>query len=150
SSPRPRPSGPVYFPQLTGRERTRMILIVDDHKDNAELLQRLLRAKGYRADCAYSGTDALTYLQSTQPADTELVILDDMMPDPSGLDLLRTPRAAPTLAGIPVLFFSASFEPARLQQAKELGARGWLVKGSDTWESLLGHVSEVATPATPP
>jgi CheY-like chemotaxis protein len=126
-----------------------MILIVDDHKDNAELLQRLLRAKGYQADCAHNGTEALTYLQSKRVG-TELVILDDMMPDQSGLDLLRVVRADPTLAEIPVLFFSASFEPARLQQARELGARGWLVKGSDTWETLIGQISAVLTPDLPP
>ena len=122
-----------------------MILIVDDHKDNAELLQRLLRSKGYAAACAFCGADALAYLHTT-PAAPNLVILDDMMPDQSGLDVLRCLRCDARLAELPVLFFSASADPVRLREAEGLGARGWLVKGSDTWETLLRHVTEVLPP----
>jgi diguanylate cyclase (GGDEF)-like protein len=63
----------------------RSVLVVDDNRDLSRLLQIWLRARGYEVAAVDSGTSALTQLASRVP---DLLILDVMMPDVSGLEVL--------------------------------------------------------------
>ena len=51
-----------------------------------------------------------------------------------------------TRSDVPVLFYSASYDPAKAEQARELGAVDWLIKGSTEWTELLGKISNIAQP----
>jgi DNA-binding NtrC family response regulator len=67
------------------------ILIVEDHADSAEFLRLLLEPEGYIVEVAGSGQQARLMLASFRP---EVILMDLMLPDVEGLDLLREFRAA--------------------------------------------------------
>ena len=67
------------------------ILIVEDHADSAEFLRLLLEPEGYIVQVAASGQQARESLTSFKP---EIILMDVMLPDVEGLDLLRELRAA--------------------------------------------------------
>jgi len=85
------------------------VLIVDDDPDVREALSFLLDDEGYRVSSAADGAAALKQLKREQPC---LVLLDLMMPEMSGWEILRRMRADPALAQVPVCVVSAVYEEA--------------------------------------
>jgi CheY-like chemotaxis protein len=118
-----------------------MILVVDDLPDTCRVLVRLLRISGYQAECVSSGDQALAVMKAIKP---QLVVLDEMMPGKSGMDVLKELKAKPELSDVPVLFYSASYDPHKAEEARQAGAVDWLVKGSTQWTELLGKISTLA------
>lgn len=107
-----------------------MILIVDDYPDSAQAFARLLRKLGYPADAVFSGPDALARVRSHAPEQPLLVVLDEMMPQMSGIEVLRVMRGEPAIAATPVIFFTAGFDVTKRNEAMTLGALAWLYKGA--------------------
>src|SRR5947207_1889278 len=87
--------------------RSDMILIVDDHKDTCEALQRLLERKGMHSTYVLSGDEAIEFCKTNRP---DVVVLDDMMPGKSGMEVFHAFLKNPALAGVKVLFYSAVFD----------------------------------------
>jgi CheY-like chemotaxis protein len=106
-----------------------VILVVDDYWDSAEVLCSLLTHQGYPCQWAGSGHEALALMRSHPPELPLLVVLDDMMPEMSGLNVLKAIRADPKLKGTTVVMYSAGFDVGNRDQALVLGAAAWLLKG---------------------
>ncbi|MET0350469.1 MAG: response regulator [Rhizobacter sp.] len=85
----------------------RLVLMVEDEYGNAEVLQMLLEAEGYRVATAANGKAALELLSGEKPA---AIISDFMMPHMTGAELGLAVRANPALSDIPILMMSASNE----------------------------------------
>ncbi len=102
-----------------------VILVVDDNEENREMLGRRLVREGYEVRRASGGAEALTALESA-PAD--LVLLDVMMPDINGYEVLKRLKANPRLAGIPVLMISSLEDTESVARCIELGAEDYLPK----------------------
>ncbi len=83
---------------------SRYILVVDDERDIVELLVFNLRRAGYEVSAATSGREALAALERRPP---DLVILDVMLPQFSGVEIARRIRTDPTLRHVPILMLSA-------------------------------------------
>jgi CheY-like chemotaxis protein len=82
------------------------IVIVEDQQAIAELLQEVLSAAGHRPTCAPSARDAAEFARSVE---ADLVVLDVMMPDRNGWDVLEDLRADPATRDIPVVITSAVY-----------------------------------------
>src|SRR5687767_7217416 len=108
-----------------------MILIVDDYADGAEALCRLLTAHGYRCAGANGGREAIALIRAAPPEDPLLVILDEMMPELNGIEVLRLLRDDPQTAHVPVILYSAGLNVGKREEAMALGARDWMLKGQD-------------------
>ena len=104
-----------------------MLLIVDDHGDTRSALVRLVQLTSRECVGVEGGRQALLFMQTSLPT---LVILDGMMPDMDGLDVLRRMQADPRLSQVPVLFYSADASRKRIEEAMRLGAREFIVKGT--------------------
>src|ERR1700742_185353 len=91
-------------PDSPPEQKTR-ILVVDDVADNRDILVRRLVRRGFDAVEASGGRQALELLTGEQPFD--VVLLDIMMPDMSGNDVLREIRHAYTDIELPVIMVSA-------------------------------------------
>src|SRR4051812_19144199 len=111
-----------------------MFLIVDDHADTCRALKRLLIRSGYSAECVNGGDEALFFLKTNHP---RLIVLDEMMPNMSGMDLLRHLKVDPHLRDLRVVFYSASADPQKRDAAIRMGAVDWLTKGATNWPELL-------------
>lgn len=102
-----------------------VILIVDDLKQNLKLLNIILESAHYQTSLALSGKDALERLKVLNP---DLILLDLMMPDISGLEVCRRIKSNPEYEHIPVIFLTASIEENHLIEAYSLGANDYVNK----------------------
>ena len=108
---------------MTSPEKT--VLIIEDEADAAELFAEMMRVSGFRVRKTSSSAPALSMMTEEKP---DIVLLDIMMPDVSGLDILRQMRLDPALANIPVVVVSAKGMPADIRNGMEAGASTYLTK----------------------
>ena len=101
------------------------IIVVEDEQDAAEMFAEMMRVSGYRVLKASGSNPAMSLIDKEQPA---AVILDIMMPDVSGLEVLHFMRREPKLAKIPVVVVSAKSMPADIKTGLEAGAAVYLTK----------------------
>ena len=110
------------------------ILVVDDEPDIVALVAYHLARSGYRVSTAGSGTEALQAARDEQPA---LIILDLMLPELSGFQVLERIRADKGLSETPVLMLTARREESDRVQGLSLGADDYLVKPFSPQELVL-------------
>lgn len=101
------------------------IVIVEDEPDTAEMFAEMMRMSGYQIYKAYNGTSAVALISKEKPA---AVVLDLMMPDLSGLEVLRFIREDPEISDIPVIVVSAKSLPSDIKNGLEAGASVYLTK----------------------
>ncbi len=102
-----------------------LILIVDDQPANLKVLRGLFANMGHRLTFAASGQQALERARSAQP---DLILLDLMLPDMSGLEVCQRLKQAESTADIPIIFLTASHELDHLLEAFEQGAVDYVTK----------------------
>lgn len=105
------------------------LTLVDDDQELCELLSNWLTQDGFAVRCCHDTRSALASLRDARP---DAVILDVMLPDGSGLELLRTLRESYPF--LPVLMLSARGEPLDRILGLELGADDYLAKPCDPRE----------------
>ena len=98
------------------------ILVVDDSVVIRKMVEIALENENYNIITVANGKDAFSYLDEQDP---DLVILDIMLPDVNGLDILKTIKASKE---IPVVMLSAKDTPKETNKAKELGANDFIPK----------------------
>ncbi|HWP11252.1 MAG TPA: response regulator [Ramlibacter sp.] len=108
--------------------RVPRILVVDDMPDNLFLMNGLLEDR-YEVVQATSGKEALKVVMSPNPPD--MVLLDIMMPDMDGYEVLRRIRQHPPTANIPVIFLTALATRQDERLGIDLGAVDYLTKPVD-------------------
>ncbi len=115
----PAPPAPLP-PELCGR-----VLIVDDNSISRDLLRKWLTSHGHEVDEASGGEEGLSRIRSN---DYDLILLDLIMPDQSGLQVLETLSRERRLGLVPIIMLSASDELDAVEQCLELGADDYMVK----------------------
>ena len=101
------------------------LLIVEDEVEIAELIEFHARRDGFQTKVAHSGRTALEIIPRDQP---DLVILDLMLPDVDGLEVLRRLRRNEETANLPVLIVSAKGDESDVVAGIELGADDYVTK----------------------
>jgi len=110
------------------------VVIIDDAQINVTLLQHLVRKL---PDCEpISFLDPVAGLEWCLANEPDLVIVDYMMPELSGIELVERFRAVPAYADIPVLMVTANFEAEVRHQALKAGVTDFLNKPLDNTEFL--------------
>ncbi len=115
------------------------ILVVEDEPPLVEVLRYNLENEGYRVSVATDGTDALTQIQASPP---DLVILDWMLPQLSGIEVCRQIRTDPDSKDTPVIMLTARGEEADRVKGLVSGADDYVVKPFSPTE-LLARVRAV-------
>ena len=106
------------------KEKIRTILIVDDTKENVDLLEAILSAE-YNTKVATRGSDALEIARETPP---DLILLDVMMPEMDGYTVCRALKADTTTKRIPVIFVTSLITPGDEQIGFEAGSVDYITK----------------------
>ena len=101
------------------------VMIIEDEEDAAELFAEMMRVSGYRVVKTSKSVPAIEIMTAEKP---DVILLDIMMPEVSGLDILRAMRRDPALAGIPVVIITAKGMPADIKNGMEAGASTYLTK----------------------
>lgn len=103
----------------------RTILIVEDEPDTAEMFAEMMKLSGYRVLKSFGGSAAMHLLMQEKP---DALVLDIMMPDVSGLEVLRFVRREPRLEAMPVIIISAKSLPSDIKDGMDAGASLYLTK----------------------
>lgn len=120
------------------------ILIVDDELIITRALARALKNEAYDIQIAENGKKGLELIRKTAP---DLILLDMMMPEMTGLDVLEKMREEQI--DIPVIFMTAYGDFATEKRARELGISVYLTKPFENIDDLLGIIKSYATKTKP-
>jgi len=127
-------------------------LIVDDSRTARQALGDVLAANRMRVEMAVSAEEALDYLSRSRP---DVIFMDHMMPGMDGLQAVKSIKANPATATIPIMMYTSQEGELYVGQARALGAVGVLpkqIKPVEVSELLrtLHLVGEYAAPPAPP
>jgi len=115
-------------------------LVVDDNRDNVELLCQILE-DNYDVITAYNGPDCIKLTKEQKP---DLIILDVMMPEMDGYEVMERLREDESTKDIPVIFLSARYRDIdRITKGLELGAYDYITKPVED-EILLAKIRNLS------
>jgi len=117
----------------------RKVLAVDDSPSIRQMVAFTLKGAGFDVVAAADGLDGLAKAKANQ---VDLVLTDQNMPNMDGLTLIRTLRAMPEYAGVPMLMLTTESSDLMKEQGRAAGATGWMVKPFDP-RRLLEVVAKV-------
>jgi DNA-binding response OmpR family regulator len=109
-------------------DRTLSIVVADDDPDILRLLERRLSRRGYAVTTVTDGVAALDAVRSTAP---DAVVLDRVLPAPSGEDVCAALKADERTAAIPVILLSAHASEREIVEGFGAGADDYLTKPFD-------------------
>ena len=116
------------------------LLVVDDDPVCRELLGAVLKSKGFKATCV---ADAQTGLNLLNRERFDLIILDNEMPNLSGLDMLKMIRADVRFRSTPVLILTVTTSKPIVLDAIKLGVCGYISKKSFLLERILEKIQSI-------
>ena len=105
---------------------TPKVLVIDDSRTIRQMVAEALSESGYEVVEAESGADGLGKLE--QHSGIAVVLCDVNMPDMDGLEMLAAVKAKERYASLPIFMLTTEGKSAVVQQAKQLGAKGWIIK----------------------
>lgn len=109
---------------------TKKILVVDDEKPIADILQFNLKKEGFEVFCAYDGVDALNKVEELKP---DLMLLDIMLPYKDGLEVCREVRKQ---YDMPIIMLTAKDSELDIVLGLEMGADDYMTKPFSTRELI--------------
>lgn len=112
----------------TPSKRDGSLLVVDDNEMNRDLLARRLKKQGYLVQVAQDGREALEMLKVGQ---FDLILLDVMMPEISGLEVLKLTRQTYSATELPIIMVTAKDAALDVVEAFNLGANDYVTKPLD-------------------
>lgn len=113
------------------------ILIIEDEQILGGILVNKFLAEGYIASLELNGDDGLRKMRELKP---NLVLLDIVMPQKNGYEVLEEIRKDEALKHIPIIIISNSGEPFELKRILELGAKDYIIKANFTPDEVLDKV----------
>jgi len=141
----------AYDPSVSGIEIRKKVLVVDDERDIAKVLEHVLTGEGLSVSTVADGKAAVEAVQREKP---DLVILDLMLPEMSGLEVLKVLRNGDATRMIPVMLLTARREEVDRLLGFELGADDYVTKPFSPREvalrarALLKRAASGTTPKT--
>lgn len=119
------------------------ILVVEDYPDLQLQYETALKAAGHTVTLAGDGTVALKLAKDSEP---DLILLDMLLPTMGGLEFLKL-YDLKTHPHTKVIVFSNMASPELFQEAKQLGAAGYLIKAKYTPKEMVAAVTAALPPA---
>lgn len=105
------------------------LLVVDDNPMNRDMLQRRLESEGYQVTTAHNGKAALKLVGQHE---FDLILLDILMPEMDGYEVLRVLKDSEEFQHIPVIMLTAVHEAESVRQCIDQGAADYLLKPFNT------------------
>jgi CheY-like chemotaxis protein len=102
-----------------------LVLVVDDNEDNLQIMSRILLGRGFEVRTARDGKSALRSLEQQLP---DVVLLDIMMPEMDGIEVLDRIRANPQSASLPVILVTGKGQDEDVLAGYKYGADYYITK----------------------
>lgn len=119
--------------------RGRRILVVDDDEHIRKSLSTYLGMEEFAVDTAASGAEALSSARANPP---DLMVLDIMMPEMDGFEVVEALRAEPSTARVPIILLTARGQDSDILRGYQLGVSSYLTKPFNL-DELVGIIREV-------
>lgn len=116
------------------------ILLAEDDLFFQNFYSRKLTEHGFQVEVAGDGNEALQKLMAVKP---DLVLLDLIMPNKDGFEVLVEVSKHESLKGIPIIIFSTLGQNTDVEKAKTLGARDYVNKTFFDFDNLLAKVNSI-------
>jgi twitching motility two-component system response regulator PilG len=116
------------------------VLVVEDKASLTQMLQFLFLSKGLSVQIAFNGKEALEKATAIAPS---LILMDIMMPEMDGLEVLEKLKENPSTANIPVIMLTARKSREDMQKARDLGAVEYITKpfkAVEVVDKVLRHI----------
>lgn len=121
-------------------QETKKILVVDDEKDLRDIYALKLKNEGYEVGSASNGREALKILSADPKWD--LIILDVVMPQMNGFEVLKEIKSSPKLKKLSVFMLTNLGMQSEQQEGLKLKASKYLIKTNYSPEKLVAAVSD--------
>jgi|SRR3989338_131768 len=118
---------------------SKKILIVEDDSFLQGLASRKLKAEGYDVATASNHTEAFNSLMSNKP---DLVLLDLLLPEVDGFEILKKIREAGDTKKLPVIVFSNLSEDKDIKRVQDLGVVEFMIKSNFTLDELVAKIKK--------
>lgn len=116
-------------------EKSKTVMVVDDNPDIVTIVKTILEGKGYAVQSAYSGGEVFNLLSEQKP---DLIVLDIMMPQMDGLEVLTRLKGEPSTATIPVILLTAKVQYEDVLGGYKMGADYYITKPFTSTQLLNG------------
>jgi len=113
------------------------ILIIEDEEVLINVLKKKLIREDYDVLVAKNGNEGLVKIKKDKP---DLVLLDIIMPEKGGFEVMEEMAKDDELKDIPIIIISNSGQPVEIENAKRLGADDWLIKTEFDPQEVLDKV----------
>ncbi len=132
----PGPESAELLGQTAEKAEWGYLLVVDDYESNRDLLSRWLKQEGYSVHAAQDGQTALDHIGNEK---FDLVLLDIMLPDLDGLELLSLIRRTHPITELPVILVTGLGSSENIVEGLRRGANDYVIKPID-YAALLARV----------
>lgn len=112
------------------------ILAIDDENDVLLIVKTALASEGFSVTTATNGFDALAVLEEKKP---DLILLDLMMPEMSGFEVIDKLKEKPDTADIPIVVLTGLSERKRIRELLDKGVKYYIVKPFE-YQDLIAKV----------
>ena len=112
-----------------------VVLVVDDNEDNLRVTEEILKTHGFTVHTARDGAGALRSIEQSHPS---VVLLDVMLPDMDGMEVLDRVRSNTELARLPVILVTAKAQDEDLLAGYKVGADYYITKPFTARQLLHG------------
>ena len=119
--------------------RSGNIVIIEDENDLASALKDALEGRGYVVRVALRGEEGLELVKKERP---DLILLDLVLPDMTGIDILRELQPMRAEKHIPVIILSNLDNPDDLKEAREYNIEEYLIKTDWKLEDVIARIKE--------
>ncbi len=116
------------------------VLLVEDDRDLIEMYETKFKMEGFEVIKAENGVNALELVKKEKPV---IILLDIVMPELDGFQVLRSLRADPETKGVPVILLTNLSQEADIKKGVELGAADYLVKANFTPNEVVAKARKV-------
>ncbi|MDH3444757.1 MAG: response regulator [Deltaproteobacteria bacterium] len=116
-------------------DNDKTIMVVDDNPDIITIVKTILEGKGFKVLSASSGAECLETLKTNKP---DLIVLDIMMPEMDGLEVLTRLKGMPGFASIPVVLLTAKVQYEDVLGGYKLGADYYITKPFTSTQLING------------
>jgi len=116
-------------------DNEKTIMVVDDNPDIITIVRTILEGKGFKVLSASSGAECLATLKTQKP---DLIVLDIMMPDMDGLEVLTRLKATSEFSNVPVVLLTAKVQYEDVLGGYKLGADYYITKPFTSTQLING------------
>lgn len=118
----------------------KILLVEDDRFLSKMYVDKMSREEGFEVEAVGLGEEALQFIEKSPP---DLVLLDIILPDLNGVQVLKRMRDKEKTAAIPVLLLTNLNEKDYINEALSLGAKGYLIKAHFTPNEVIDKVKQI-------